>query len=242
MIYIVSSLAREAEVLAALCEQRSWPTQACRRVADFVVAADKTSPRSVIVRHRLEDGYSDDVLAYLGLRETQRPTRVIVLAAANCSPKEETRHLSLGADSVLRDPVRVEVLLEYLARHRMQAAAGSSAPAAPVSSYEFAGVQVHPLEHRLTRAGRSVRTTPRVIELLQLLHGNAGRVAPYPLLYSELFGRRFAGDTANCRVLLAKADGYFHRLGVNLRAHIRVIPKSGYLYPADETPDPLARA
>lgn len=237
MIYIISSMAREAEVLAALCEQRSWPSQPCTRLADFVNAAEKNSPRAVIVRHRLVDGYSDDVLAYLDGRAAPRPARVIVLAAANCSTKEETRHISLGADSVLRDPVRVEVLLEHLARHRLQAPAGPVVSGTPASGYKFAGVQVHPLEHRLTHAGRSVHAAPRVIELLQLLHANAGRVASYPLLYSELFGRRFAGDTANCRVLLAKADGIFRRLGVNLRQHIKVIPKSGYLYPAGQDAD-----
>lgn len=238
MIYIVSSLAREAEVLAALCEQRYWPTLACTRFADFMHSAEKSTPQAVIVRQRLEDGYSDDVLAYLGSRSASRPARVIVLAPASCSAKEEMRHISLGADSVLRDPVRVEVMLEYLARYRANAASRPPAARAKTASYEFAGVLVHPLEHRLSRGKQNARTTPRVIELLQVLHANAGRVTPYPLLYSELFGRRFAGDTANCRVLLGKAVAVFQSLGVPLRQHIKVIPKSGYLYPAGS--DPIA--
>ncbi len=233
MIYIVSSLAREAEVLAALCEQRSLPSLACTRIAEFKNAAEKNSPQAVIVRHRLADGYSDDIIAYVA-KHTTRPARVIVLAPADCSAKEETRHISLGADSVLRDPVRLEVMLEYLARHCADAA--SPAPRKSAACYEFAGVQVHPLEHRLTRGKQNVRTTQRVIELLHVLHANAGQVASYASLYSELFGRRFAGDTANCRVLLAKANDAFRRLGVNLRNHIKVIPKSGYLYPADCDP------
>lgn len=238
MIYIVSSLAREAEVLAALCEQRSWPALACTRIADFKHAAEKNTPQAVIVRQRLEDGYSDDVLAYLESRSASHPTRVIVLAPANCSAKEEMRHISLGADSVLRDPVRVEVMLEYLARYRTSAVRRPAAPRANTASYEFAGVLVHPLEHRVSRGKLNACTTPRVIALLEVLHANAGRVTPYPLLYSELFGRRFAGDTANCRVLLAKAAAVFQSLGVPLRRHIKVIPKSGYLYPAGS--DPLA--
>lgn len=230
MIYIVSSLAREAEVLAALCEQRSWPAQACRRVADFVTAADKTIPHAVVVRHRLEDGYSDDVLAYLGLRDTPRNARVIVLASADCPAKMESRQVALGADHVFRDPVRIEVLLEVLNRCRSGAPAAATALPAATPSYEFAGVEVFPREHRLTRHDRTVRTTPKVIEFVQILHRNPDRVVPYTTLYDELFARRFAGDTSNCRVLLAKADGVFKRLGVHLRRHIEVIPKSGYLY------------
>lgn len=242
MIHIVSSLAREAEVLAALCEQRSWPTLACTRFADFRHAAEKNTPQAVIVRQQLEDGYSDDVLAYLESRPGPRTTRVIVLAPANCSAKEERRHISLGADSVLRDPVRLEVMLEYLARYRTKSRPRPSAPRAGAASYEFAGVHVHPLEHRLSRGKQEAHTTPRVIELLQVLHANAGRVTPYTQLYCELFGRRFAGDTANCRVLLGKAAAVFRRLGVPLRQHIKVIPKSGYLYPAKSNPVVRSRA
>lgn len=75
-----------------------------------------------------------------------------------------------------------------------------------------------------------VRTSTRVIELVQILHRASGRVVPYDTLYAELFARRYEGDTANCRVLLAKADAAFRRLGVNLRKYIKVIPKSGYMY------------
>jgi hypothetical protein len=50
------------------------------------------------------------------------------------------------------------------------------------------------------------------------------------VLYGELFNQRFAGETANSRVLLVKVTSSFRKLGVDLRAHITVIPKSGYLY------------
>lgn len=233
MILIVSSLAREAEALAALCEQRAWPSQTCQTVSQFRRVVETTSPRVVIARQRLTDGCSDDVLTHLSNDRQPGPARVIVLAPADCSAKQETRHISLGADSVFRDPVRIEVLLEMVARYRARESVQLGGPVAPTLCYEFAGVQVFPHEHRLTRSGRSVKTTPKVIELVQMLHGSANRVVPYATLYPEIFGRRFMGDTANCRVLLAKADTAFRRLGVKLRKHIKVIPKSGYLYQAD---------
>jgi DNA-binding response OmpR family regulator len=233
MILIVSSLGREAEALAALCAQRAWPSQTCSTVSQFRRVVEKIRPKLVIVRQRLTDGYSDDVLTHLGNGREPGPARVIVLAPADCSSKEETRHVSLGADSVFRDPVRVEVLLEMVARYRARPATPASPSPVPTLCYEFAGVQVFPHEHRLSRSGQDVRTTPRVIGLVQILHHAAGQVVPYATLYPELFERRFDGDTSNCRVLLAKADSAFRRLGVKLREHIKVIPKSGYLYQAD---------
>jgi DNA-binding response OmpR family regulator len=164
-------------------------------------------------------------------RPAERP-RVIVLMACTSSIQHEARQVNLGADCVLRDPLRIEVLFEYLARYRTRTAlpAKTVRPASP--DFEFAGVHVAPHELLLTKAKRQIRTTPRVVELLTLLHRQTDRVAPYALIYSEVFGRRFTGDTSNCRVLVAKTAAAFQRLGVNLRSSIDVVPKSGYRYRA----------
>jgi DNA-binding response OmpR family regulator len=230
VILIVSSLAREAEALAALCEQRRWPVEICRTVARLRRTMEKITPKLVIIRQRLSDGYSDDLLTMLSAESANGKPRVIVLAPADCSINEETRQLSLGADSVLRDPIRIQVLLELAARYRSKPAQSASQAGRKDLAFEFAGARIFPHECRLARDGKNVRTTPRVIQLVQVLHRMTGQVASYDSLYPELFDRRFAGDTANCRVLLAKADMTFRRLGVNLRRYIKVIPKSGYLY------------
>ena len=231
MILIVSPLVHEASALVTLCAQREWIAEACDSVASFQRLLDRLQPRLVITRHRLVDGSSDDILTHLG---KDGPTRVIVLAPADCTPREETRQISLGADHVFRDPIRAEVLLEIAARHQARAAMGTIAPAPDSHGYVFAGVRVFPHEHRLERSGVSLRATPKIIDLVQILYRNSGAVVPYVVLYEELFGRHFSGDTSNCRVLLAKADVVFRQLGVNLRDHLTVIPKSGYLY----TPEP----
>lgn len=228
MILLVSSSAREAALLTALCEQRSWPCQACTTVAEFVQLAEKNELRAVVVRQRLRDGYSDDILAALERIEAALMTRAIVLVPADCSIRQEARQVALGADCVLRDPVRMEVLLEYLNRYRAEAR-GAPARVSPLC-HEFAGVQVFPHEHRLVRLEQSIHVAPQEIGLLRLLTRSAGKVVPYPVLYSELFNQRFAGDTANCRVLLGKVTASFRQLGVDLRAFVEVIPKSGYLY------------
>lgn len=230
MIFIVSSSTGEAVLLAKLCEQRSWPSQACTSISDFEKLVEKNDPHAVVVRQRLRDGYSDDIIATL--KQLNAPTRisVVVLVPADCSIRQEARHVTLGADCVLRDPVRIEVLLEYLAKYRTEVRSGPIPTAISPSTYEFAGAQVVPHEHRLVRKHRSMHVAPQEVELLRLLSRSAGKVVPYPVLYAELFNQRFAGDTANCRVLLGKVTASFQRIGINLRSFIEVIPKSGYLY------------
>jgi len=228
MILVVSSSPREATHLAALCEQQSWPCEACTTVNEFGNVLEKNKARAVVVRLRLRDGYSDDVLATLRHPDRLVPTRVVVLVPADCTIQQEARQVKLGADCVLRDPIRMEVLLEYLARYRAENDAKPD-KAMPLS-FEFAGAEVSPHEHRLTVGKRSLHVAPQEIGLMRLLSRSAGEVVPYPVLYTELFNQRFAGDTANCRVLLGKIAGSFRKLGIDLRRHIEVIPKSGYLY------------
>jgi DNA-binding response OmpR family regulator len=238
VILIVSNSIREAHLLAMLCEQRSWACVACTTISDFGKHAEKNELRAVVVRQRLQDGYSDDVLAFLKKSAPTARANVIVLVSAHYSIQQEARQVALGADCVMRDPIKSEVLLEYLAKYRSR---NREAPFRdnnfPVH-YEFAGAMIFPHEHRLVRQKRSIRVAPQEIELVRLLQRSVGKVASYPVLYGELFNQRFGGDTANCRVLLGKLTLSFRRLGINLRAFIEVIPKSGYLYSSDPKPSP----
>jgi DNA-binding response OmpR family regulator len=229
MIYIVTHAPREATLLTALCDQRSWPAQACTTLADFDKLAEGNPPSVVVIRQRVADGYSDDLFGWLKAGSFRQTPRVLVLVPANCSIQQEARQVAMGADVVMRDPLRLEVLLEYVARYRARSRHASTSRPLPLT-YEFAGVRVVPHELRLEKSGKAVRVAPQVVALLRLLHHSIGKVAPYPALYCELFNQKFAGDTSNCRVLLAKATASFAPLRVDLRAHIKVIPKSGYLY------------
>jgi len=230
VILILSDSPREASLLEDLCEHRSWPCATGGSIAEFNKLSGATAPRVVGLRQRLMDGYSDEVLGEIAKRKTPDRPRDIVLMPGACSIQQEARQVSLGADCVLRDPLRIEVLLEYLVKYRTKVSSVARAARPAVVVYEFARVRVSPHELLLSRGKRQIRTTPRVMEFLKLLHRLGGKVAPYPLLYSEVFGRRFTGDTSNCRVLLGKTMSEFKRLGVNLRIYIEVIPKSGYRY------------
>jgi DNA-binding response OmpR family regulator len=124
----------------------------------------------------------------------------------------------------------MEVLMEYLAKYRAEVRSMTGATTDAPPTYDFAGARVVPHEHRLVRMNQSIHLAPQEVELLRLLSRSVGKVVPYPVLYAELFNQRFTGDTANCRVLLGKVASSFRRLGINLRAFVQVVPKSGYLY------------
>jgi len=230
MIIIVSSSGREAATLAAICEQHHWPTQACTSILDLSKLMGKAQPRTVIMRQRLADGYSDDVFCMFKSQGLSFLSRFIVLMPAANSPHEEARQVTLGADCVLRDPLRLEVLLAYLARYRVHPKSLGKPPANTDAAYRIAGVKIYPNRHQLHKDGRTVTVAPQVIGLLRLLSHHSGKVLPYEVIYSDLFNRRFTGDTANARVLFAKAVAAFAQISINLRPAIKVIAKSGYLY------------
>ncbi len=229
VILILSDSLREATLLGNLCEHRSWLFGTGKSVEDYARSLEAAPPHTIITRHKLAEGYSDDLFARVAQQSSHAP-KIIVLMPANCTVAEEARQLRLGADCVLRDPLRLEVLLAYLEKFETRPSSRiAPTPAKPVT-IRFAGAEIRMLEHEISRGARTVQTTPRVIELLRLLARTPGKVVPYPLIYSEVFGRRFTGETANARVLLARTVADFRKLGVDLRKEIAVIPKSGYLY------------
>ncbi len=230
MIVIVSSTSREAAALATLCENRGWPCQSCLTIDRFKTMNEQFEPRALVIRHRLSDGYSDDVFSFLKTTPTSVRPRIIVLMTADTSGRAEARQIELGADCVLRDPVRIEVLLEYVAKYRaIQKPLNEGAPIES-PSYTIAGIEMLPHEHKILHQGESRHIAPQEVALLRMFARSEGKVVTYAALYEELLNRKFAGDTTNCRVLLGKVCASFKRLGVELKTFVQVIPKSGYLY------------
>lgn len=229
MIIIVSSSPREARALALLIGNHPRPAYTCTSVGQFRAQLRKTLPAVVVARASLVDGYSDDLLALLTKAELLPGTRVIVLSGADCTAGQEARQLSLGADCVLKDPLRPDVLLEYVAKFLLT----SFAPPPrlpPAEQILFAGATLRPDQQQLRRAERTVHITPREIELARLLAESPGKIVTYHFIYSELFNRTFSGDTVNLRVLLGKLASSYRKVGIDLRSLIRVTPKSGYCY------------
>jgi DNA-binding winged helix-turn-helix (wHTH) protein len=153
-----------------------------------------------------------------------------VLIGAESSSRHEARQIALGADCVQRDPVRTDVLAEYLAH--FQCAETPAPPPRPAESFRFAAATVFPLELRLAHGARTTSIAPRELELIELLHDQSGQVVTYEALYRQILGRRFTGETSNLRVLLGKVARSFSRIRLRVRSTISVIPKTGYRYDA----------
>jgi DNA-binding response OmpR family regulator len=232
MIAIVSSAARERAALTALCESRDWPTLECDSVRAMAHRVFRSAPRIILVRHKLVDGYSDDVLAHLRAADRGADTKVIVLIGAGTASSVEARQLALGADCVQRDPVRIDVLLAYLDKYYTQPRRETAAPKPGAGSLSFAGAKVCAAERTLSVGVKSVQLTPREMALVEMFAQSHGEVLTYETLYTEILGRRFRGDTSIMRVLLGRLGTKAGSLGIPLRRWIAVIPKTGYRYDA----------
>jgi DNA-binding response OmpR family regulator len=228
VIAIVSSVARERDAFSYLCEQRGWNTAQCPSVRAFRRLATRITPKVLLVRFQLEDGYSDDVIASIAAANAHSRAKIIVLLPATTPTSIEARQLEIGADCVQRDPIRSEVLLAYLAKYVESSPQQSVGPESP--PIEFAGATLNILERTLKLGDDVVGLTPREVMLAELFIEAQGKVVTYDVLYSEILGRRFQGDTSNMRVLLGKLGASLERAGISMRDYVEVIPKTGYRY------------
>lgn len=239
MIAIVSPASQERGALAALCASRGWVTTECDSLRTFRKLLLHLGPRIVLTRRRLGDGYSDDVIAALATAGMAASVHVVVLIGAGTPSSVEARQVTLGADCVQRDPVRPDVLVEYLAKYQgASPGARGAAPRIVLKPFPFAGASVDPVDRRLQHGKKTTHLTPHEVDLIELLLHSEGGVLTYDTLYSDLLDRKFRGDTSNMRVLLGKLMASAEAVGLSLRDWVQVIPKMGYRYrePAAEVP------
>lgn len=226
MIAVLSSSPREAAALLTLASASGRPTTQCGSISRFKSLVRKVPPVLVLTRHKLSDGYSDDVLAWLGQLSLLPSTSVIVLAKADCDASQEARQLNLGAACVLRDPLRPDVLVQYA--HRFLRAARTSAT--PDACFAIAGATINPDQHQVRKGKLSAHLSPKEVDLARVLAETPGQLVSYDKLYVEICGRKFDGNTANIRVLFGKLVASFQRVRVDLHKVVHLTPKSGYRY------------
>lgn len=239
MIVIVSPSESERAALAALGASRGWPVSECDSIHALSRILRRASPKVVVLRHKLSDGYSDNAIAALSGNGAHPAAKIIILLRAGTPTSVEARQIALGADCVQRDPVRMEILIEYIEKYRRDSRSDRAAlPARPKNPAEFAGARLHADERVLRHGSKTAQLTPREVELVELLAGAGDRVVTYETLFTEILGRRFRGDTSNMRVLLGKLGASVAPLGIVLRDWVEVIPKLGYRYHASRPDQP----
>lgn len=239
MIVIVSPAPPERAALAALCTSRGWASTECDSLRSLRKVLLYQRPGIVLTRHRLGDGFSDDILATLATAGLLATTKVVVLIGAATPSTVEARQVALGVDCVQRDPVRTDVLVEFLAKYqKILKRTRRETPPIVMKSFPFAGARVDPVERTLQLRNKVSHLTPHEVDLIELLVQSEGGIATYDTLYSDILDRRFRGDTSNMRVLLGKLAASARGVGLPLRQWVKVIPKLGYRYqpPPPEMP------
>ena len=240
MIAITSSAPRERLALVALCESQGWSSIECDSVRAFVRMIHRAPPTIALVRHKFDDGYSDDVIASLAALHLLPATKIIVLLGAGTPSSTEVRQLALGADCVQRDPVRTDVLTAYIAKYVTASRAPLVDPGQiSAKTAPFCGTLLCAIERTLYHRGQTVLLTPREVALVELLAHSRGDVVTYDTLYGEILGRPFRGDTSNMRVLLGKLSASTLSVGITLRHWVEVIPKTGYRYKSPVAAAPI---
>lgn len=239
MIAIVSPAPQERVALTALCASRGWVTTECDSLRAFKKLLQHLGPGIVVTRRRLGDGYADDVMAALATAGMSSSAKVVILIGADTPSSAEARLVALGADFVQRDPVRPDVLAEYLAKYQNGLPpAGAGKPRIVLKPFAFAGASVDPVERTLQRRNKTTHLTPHEVDLVELLLHSEGGVLTYDMLYSDILDRRFRGDTSNMRVLLGKLMASARTVGLPLRNWVQVVPKLGYRYRQPTTKAP----
>lgn len=230
MIAIVSPSLPERVAFSALGESQGWITAECDSIRAFRRLLRHVRPRVVLTRRRLGDGYADDVITALAAAEVTT-AKILVLMGAGTPSSVEARLVALGADCVQRDPVRTDVLLEYLAKYyKVAKRARRETPSVVLKPLAFAGASVEPVDRQIKLGSKVRHLTPHEVDLVELLVQSEGGILTYETLYHEILGRKFRGETSNMRVLLGKLAASAEGVGIKLRRWVEVIPKLGYRY------------
>src|ERR1700680_706595 len=175
------------------------------RVPDRPAPTAGRRPASAAVKH-MAANLPDAVVLDLGLpdgdgKEVIRNVRqwsdvpIIVLSARD-RESEKIEALDLGADDFINKPFGVGELMARLRtamRHRMQRHA-------EIPVLKLGELEIDNVRHRVTRAGKEIKLTPKEFELLSLLARHAGAVITHKQVLAAVWGPAHTEDTQYLRV------------------------------------------
>jgi two-component system, OmpR family, KDP operon response regulator KdpE len=159
-------------------------------------------PDVVVLDLGLPDGDGKDVI-----RQVREWSDVpIIVISARDREAEKIDALDLGADDFVAKPFSVGELMARIRvalRNRVQRR--SELPAVRIADVEIDNVR-----HRVRRAGKVIRLTPKEFELLAFLAQHAGAVVPHGQLLTAIWGAAHAADIAYLRVHIGRLR---HKIG-----------------------------
>jgi two-component system, OmpR family, KDP operon response regulator KdpE len=124
----------------------------------------------------------------------------IIVISARDREAEKIEALDLGADDFVTKPFGVG---ELMARIRAALRNRVGRPLEMVA-VRIADVEIDPVRHRVKRAGREVRLTPKEFELLAILAQHGGAVVAHGQILTAIWGPAHASDIPYLRVHIGR--------------------------------------
>ena len=164
------------------------------------------------------------------LKETQSPSRVIILTARG-DVEHRIKGLKAGADDYLAKPFSMD---ELVARVEALGRRGTSPTAADL--LKVADLQMDVQNRRVTRSGQLIGLSPREFDVLQVLIQEPSRVFSRTELCERVWQRDYEYDTRTVEIFIArlrkKVDAGFpnplihtiRSVGYTLRSHEKTEP------------------
>ena len=163
--------------------------EATKRIASEV-------PDIVLLDLGLPDGDGKDVIR----RVREWSNVAIVVLSARDREAEKIEALDLGADDYVNKPFGIGELLARMRtalRHRIERKAET--PVLKVGNLEIDNVR-----HRVSRADKEIKLTPKEFELISFLARNAGKVLTHKQILTAVWGPAHTEDTQYLRVYIGQ--------------------------------------
>ncbi|HEX9321103.1 MAG TPA: response regulator [Xanthobacteraceae bacterium] len=161
-------------------------------VAEATKRIASEAPDAVVLDLGLPDGDGKEVI-----RNVRQWSDVpIIVLSARDREGEKIEALDLGADDFINKPFGVGELMARVRtamRHRMQRHA-------EIPVLRIGELEIDSVRHRVTRAGREIKLTPKEFELLSLLARHAGAVITHKQVLAAIWGPAHTQDTQYLRV------------------------------------------
>jgi two-component system, OmpR family, KDP operon response regulator KdpE len=182
--------------LRAALVANDFEFESARSVQEALKSIASNAPDVVVLDLGLPDGDGKDVI-----RQVREWSAVpIIVISARDREAEKIAALDLGADDFIAKPFRVgELMARIRVALRNQIQRRSELPAVRI-----ADVEIDHVRHRVKRAGKEIRLTPKEFELLAFLAQNAGTVVSHGQILTAIWGADHAADIAYLRVHIGR--------------------------------------
>ena len=182
--------------LSAALIAHDFGFESARSVQEAIKHIASHEPDVVVLDLGLPDGDGKDVIR----RVREWSDVPIIVISARDREVEKIEALDLGADDFITKPFGVG---ELMARIRAALRNRVERPS-EVLAVRIADVEIDHVRHRVKRAGREVRLTPKEFELLAFLAQHGGAVVAHGQILTAIWGPAHASDIPYLRVHIGR--------------------------------------